>query len=107
MISCLVYLDHSSSPWLLSCIYAPHSRQRRSDFWSKLCELGNSFGGAWILLGDFNTILSHLDKCGGRDFGSTSHNEFTDFVHSNTLVDLGFVGNKYTWSNHRFWLGEL
>jgi hypothetical protein len=68
MISCLVYSDHSNSPWLLSYIYAPHSRQSRSVFWSKLCELGNSFGGHWILLGDFNTILSPLDKCGGRDF---------------------------------------
>lgn len=26
---------------------------------------------------------------------------FVDFVHSNALVDLGFVGNKFTWSNHR------
>jgi hypothetical protein len=25
----------------------------------------------------------------------------TDFVNSNALVDLGFVGNRFTWSNHR------
>jgi hypothetical protein len=31
----------------------------------------------------------------------SSHNEFTDFVNSNALVDLGFVGNRFAWSNHR------
>lgn len=56
---------------------------------------------------DFNTILSPLDKCGGRDFGSFSHNEFTDFVHSNALVDLGFIGNQYAWSNHHFGLANI
>jgi hypothetical protein len=63
--------------------------------------LGNSFGGPWLLLGDFNSILSPFEKSGGRNFGSSSHNDFVDFVHSNALVDLGFVGNKFTWSNHR------
>jgi hypothetical protein len=25
---------------------------------------------------------------------------FLDFVHSNAFIGLGFVGNKFTWSNH-------
>jgi hypothetical protein len=75
--------------------------QWRLDFWSFLSDLGTSFRGAWLLLGDFNSILSPSEKCGGHDFGSSSHNEFTDFVNSNALVDLGFVGNRFTWSNHR------
>lgn len=32
---------------------------------------------------------------------SPAHFDFLDFVHSNALIDLGFVGNKFTWSNHR------
>jgi hypothetical protein len=47
------------------------------------------------------SILFPFKKSGGRSFGSSSHNDFVDFVHSNALVDLGFVGNKFTWSNHR------
>ncbi|GLT69444.1 hypothetical protein SLA2020_415930 [Shorea laevis] len=100
-ISCLVYSEPSNNPWLLSCIYAPHTAQRRAVFWSHLTALGNSFGGAWLLLGDFNSILSSSEKSGGRCFGSSSHNDFADFVHSNALVDLGFIGNRFTWSNHR------
>jgi len=100
-ISCLVSSDGSNSQWLISCIYAPHMGLLRSDFWTNLTDLGNSFGGPWLLLGDFNSILSPFEKSGGRNFGSSSHIDFVDFVHSNALVDLGFVGNKFTWSNHR------
>lgn len=95
-ISYLVVADSPQRSWMISCVYAPHTLQCRSAFWSHLTNLDNSFGGARHLLGDFNAILSFADKCGGRSFGSTSHNDFSDFVRSNALVDLGFVGNKFT-----------
>jgi exonuclease III len=100
-ISCLVTSHPAPCSWMISCVYAPHTSTSRSIFWSELAQLGNSFGGAWLLLGDFNAILSSVEKCGGRRFGSSSHSDFVDFVHSNALVDLGYVGNKFTWSNHR------
>jgi hypothetical protein len=100
-ISCLVYSDPPSNPWLFSGVYAPHNSQRRVDFWNSLASLGNSFGGAWLLLGEFNSILSSFEKSGGRAFGSTAHSDFVDFVNFNALIDLGFVGNKFTWRNHR------
>ena len=60
--ACLVYYEPSHSPWLLSGIYAPHTSQRREIFWSILSSLGNSFGGAWLLMGDFNSILSEIGR---------------------------------------------
>jgi hypothetical protein len=100
-ISCLVYSNPSHNPWLISCIYAPYLPQRHAAFWEQLAGIGNSFGGSWLLLGDFNSILSPAEKSGGRPYGSFSHRLFEDFVHSNGLLDLGFNGNKFTWSNHR------
>jgi hypothetical protein len=64
--------------------------------------MGNSFGCPWLFLGDFNSILSPAEKFSGHPFGSLSHRHFEDFVHSNALIDLGFNGNKFTYSNHRF-----
>ena len=100
-IFCRMVSDPSPCSWLISCIYAPHSPQDRNSFWPTLTSVGSSFEGPWFLLGDFNAILSSVDKKGGRSFGSPFHFDFVDFVHSNALVDLGFVGNKFTWSNHR------
>jgi hypothetical protein len=99
-ISCLEVADSPQHSWIISCVYVPHTLLSQSAFWSHLSNLGNSFGGAWLLLGDFNVILSSADKCGGHSFGSTSRNNFAYFVHFYAPVDLGFVGNKFTWSNH-------
>ncbi|XP_059451122.1 uncharacterized protein LOC132181913 [Corylus avellana] len=96
-ISCLVFSHPSHCPWLFSFIYAPHIAERRSVFWSELTNLGNSFSGAWLLLGDFNSVLSPSES-GGRAFGSSSQNDFVDFIQSNALIDPGFVGNKFAWS---------
>ncbi|GLT54477.1 hypothetical protein SLA2020_276710 [Shorea laevis] len=60
-----------------------------------------------MVMGDLNAILSQADKVGGRVFVTTSSDPFFNFVHSNGLVDLGFVGNPYTWSNKRQGLANI
>jgi hypothetical protein len=100
-ISFLVYSDPASTPWLVTCAHAPSAGIDRSSFWSLLESTGDRFRGPWILIGDFNAILSSAEKKGGRNFGSPSHNFFVDFVHSNGLVDLGYSGNPFTWNNNR------
>ena len=62
---------------------------------------GNRFGGSWLLTGDLNAILSLEEKRGGRNFGSSSHNDFVDFVQDFGLVDLEYNGNPFTWCNKR------
>ena len=53
------------------------------------------------MIGDFNAILSSAEKKGGRNFGSSSHNVFVDFVHCNGFIDLVYSGNPFTWNNKR------
>ncbi|GLT65286.1 hypothetical protein SLA2020_377250 [Shorea laevis] len=100
-ISFLVFSDPTSTPWQITCAHAPSAGADRDDFWKLLADTGDRFRGSWLLIGDFNAILSSDEKQGGRNFGSSSHNVFVDFVHSNGLVDLGFSGNPFTWSNKR------
>jgi hypothetical protein len=85
-IACLVYSDPTHCPWLFSGIYAPPNSQSRDIFWFELSAMGNSFGGAWLLLGDFNSILSAAEKSGGREFGTSSHGNFVDFVNYNVVM---------------------
>ena len=55
----------------------------------------------WLVLGDFNEILSEEDKFGGRRLNLNRAIEFKDCIDSCNLLDLGFSGPKYTWSNLR------
>ncbi|KAK4385625.1 hypothetical protein Sango_2686500 [Sesamum angolense] len=52
-------------------------------------------------MGDFNAILSQQEKRGGRPFASASRNNLGDEIDACNLIDLGFVGPRFTWNNKR------
>lgn len=50
-------------------------------------------------MGDFNSILSEQEKFGGRTRLNSSASLFRQFLFDTGLVDLGFRGPAYTWTN--------
>lgn len=52
-------------------------------------------------MGDFNCINSQIDKSGGRPFACSSSGGIGALMDSNGLIDLGFSGYRFTWSNRR------
>nr|XP_023888165.1 uncharacterized protein LOC112000298 [Quercus suber] len=50
---------------------------------------------------DFNEVLTGEDKFGGRSINLNRALDFKDCLESCNLLDLGFSGPKYTWSNRR------
>jgi len=70
-------------------------------FWDNMMHLGANFSGPWLCICDFNMILSQQDKMGGLPYASSSTDFFHEFVNSFGMIDLGFIGNPFTWSNHR------
>jgi hypothetical protein len=46
-------------------------------------------------------ILSQSDKYGGRPYASSSTDAFHGFLDSFGMIDLGFSGNPFTWTNRR------
>nr|XP_011470317.1 PREDICTED: uncharacterized protein LOC105353179 [Fragaria vesca subsp. vesca] len=83
-----------SSPWLLSGIYASPCNTARGTLWSYLDSLAARIGLPWLLLGDFNELLSFADKIGGSNhyrFGGMQ-----DWVCRNGLIDMGYQGADFT-----------
>lgn len=59
-------------------------------------------GTPTVVARNFNCILGPKDKRGGRPFEEDiGSREFQHFLQTNGLVDLGFVGPRYTWYNNR------
>lgn len=50
----------------------------------------------WLILGDFNAIISPKDKKSDRSTGKRCK-FFGDFVNTCNLQDLGFIGSAFTW----------
>ncbi|XP_012842530.1 PREDICTED: uncharacterized protein LOC105962752 [Erythranthe guttata] len=63
-------------------------------------------GTPWLVGGDFNTILDASEKKGGLADISRMH-DFQDFVMQAELLDAGFIGNPFTWSNNRSGLNRI
>jgi len=80
------------------CLWTPLSN---FDFWTTLVVFGDNCDFPWLCIGDFNAITAQHDKLGGRPFPMFSRNTFSSFMNQFGMIDLGFSGNPYTWSNHR------
>lgn len=70
-------------------------------FWENLKNLSSNYKGPWLVAGDFNDILRQEEKFGGRKINRSRSSRFWSCVNFYNLVDLGFKGSRYTWSNHR------
>lgn len=54
----------------------------------------------WLCGGDFNEILKTHEKNGGRLRPYGQMESFREVLDECNLFDLGFVGNKFTWSKN-------
>lgn len=55
----------------------------------------------WVIAGDFNKPLLNKDKYGGRVVSSSRSLEFKECLDSCNMIDLGFLGPRFTWTNKR------
>jgi len=102
-ISAWCYSDPSHHPRLLSCIYGSPYYSSQAQFWDNIMSIGDKYYGPWLCIGDFHMILDQTNKSGGLPFASSSDDFFRTFMNDCGMVDLGYSGNSFTWSNHREW----
>jgi exonuclease III len=94
-----VKVRDSNSTWLLSAIYASPRRSERRVLWNNLSVIAALHSLPWVMVGDFNDILSSEEKWGGNRPSASRMAEFHACINSCSLIDLGFSGPKYTWTN--------
>ncbi|WOL16690.1 Endonuclease/exonuclease/phosphatase [Canna indica] len=99
-INCLFEMD-SNKIFLLSYLYASNNIRKRSFLWKILEEL-NIKEIPWMIAGDMNCILNRDEKRKGRPFvANFAVTEFCRFINKTGLLDAGFVGPSFTWTNKR------
>jgi hypothetical protein len=93
--------------WTLAGFYGPPYKTKQSKAWVNLHAFLDSIVGPWLCMGDFNTITMDSEKEGGRAGNSSSTNFLNDLMFDLGAIDLGFTGNKFTWSNKRWGRGSI
>ena len=100
-IHATVKVRESNLIWLISPIYASPRIAERKILWENLTQVAQLHNMPWLLLGDFNEILSSENKFGGRSINLNRALDFKECLDTCSLLDLGFSGPKFTWSNLR------
>ncbi|XP_058774345.1 uncharacterized protein LOC131648620 [Vicia villosa] len=53
----------------------------------------------WIVIGDYNNMLTCQDRIGGNPVAVTEYKELEDMIHRNGLFEAPSRGCHFTWSN--------
>ena len=91
----------SNLSWIFSAIYASPKNEERCILWNNLNKVAELHNKPWIMAGDFNKPLVQEDKFGGRGVSVNRSLAFKDCLDLCNMVDMGFFGPRYTWTNKR------
>ena len=91
----------SNLTWVLSSIYACPRLAERRLLWNNLSSIASLHHLPWLMVGDFNELLSCNDKQGGNPLNPRRVQLFKDCLDAYETVDLGFHGPKFTLVNKR------
>ena len=87
--------------WIFSAVYASPREVERNILWENLIKVAELHNKPWVIAGDFNEPLLDEDKFGGRPVSIHRSLLFKDCLDKCNMVDLGFSGPRYTWTNRR------
>lgn len=100
-IHVLLQVQSLPSSWLLSAIYDSPKFKNMCIMWENLKTISDHHDLSWILIGDFNEVLDESEKFGGNSLSVRKFREYREYMDHCSLLDLGFLGPKYTWTNKR------
>lgn len=97
-----VEIIEGTCKWTLVGFYGPPQTAKRKVIWEDLSALLESLKNPWVCFGDFNMIINDEEKVGGQVGSSSAATYLKEILFDLGAIDLGFAGNKFTWSNKRW-----
>ncbi|KAM3692992.1 hypothetical protein ACJW31_08G131500 [Castanea mollissima] len=89
------------SPWRIIGFYGYPEESHKHNSWNLLRYLHSRMSMPWVCIGDYNEILSSDEKQGRIEKAFPPMLAFWNTLAHCELMDLGFQGGKFTWSNGR------
>ncbi|XP_062021454.1 uncharacterized protein LOC133738034 [Rosa rugosa] len=95
-----IWTNDQAEPWRFTGIYGFAARADRCQTWSLINTLAcENCSLPWLMVGDFNEIWCQADKSGGPTRAVTAINQFQHTMINAGLLEMGYVGCRFTWSN--------
>ena len=100
-INGIIQNQNFATLWKFTGFYGHPDVNKRQEAWSLLQFLARLTPEPWLCIGDFNEVLTQLEKWGGRERPVKQMQDFQVTLEKCELSDMGFTGPKFTWSNSR------
>ncbi|XP_062016492.1 uncharacterized protein LOC133732898 [Rosa rugosa] len=89
----------SPEVWRFTGIYGYATRSQRWRTWELIRALAVNSTLPWLVVGDFNEVACRDDKSGGRPRAAAPMRLFRTTMAEAGLLDMGYYGSRFTWSN--------
>lgn len=97
----VIFLKDGNHHWRMTCYYGFPERTRRREAWEFIQLLANKSNLPWLIIGDFNDMLTAADKKGRHDHPTFLLDGFRRTIEDCALVELDLEGGNYTWEKSR------
>ncbi|GAA0159947.1 hypothetical protein LIER_16614 [Lithospermum erythrorhizon] len=87
-------------PFFLTVVYASCNVAERQNLWADIRSYAQN-STSWIVMGDFNALVSGDERIGFNAPDAMSMTDFTQCLLDCNLLDAGFVRSKFTRTNGR------
>ncbi|XP_056698434.1 uncharacterized protein [Spinacia oleracea] len=89
--------DHSDRGRIWIAVYGLHSIETRRSLWRELSSLSALNNLAWLVMGDFNSILYSGDRVNGNSVTNAETIDFETCLSQTDLTELKSCGHFYSW----------
>nr|GMD42480.1 uncharacterized protein LOC109178201 [Ipomoea batatas] len=89
--------NDTNNPWFYAVVYGSPTHHLRRRLWAELTVAKQNLHGSLLVAGDFNVVTNREDTDNYTTFSAQRSSEFAEWIHSEGLVDMGYIGPKFTW----------
>lgn len=95
------HVTYNNKSFYLSCVYGHPVQSERHYLWETLERISEQRSDEWMLIGDFNEILSNAEKIGGPLHEEWTFRDFRNMVSTCDLMDIRSRGDRFSWVEER------
>ncbi|XP_075081553.1 uncharacterized protein LOC142166363 [Nicotiana tabacum] len=85
-------------------VYGLHTIQDMKVLWEELNCITQTMSDPWLLMGDFNVVLSVEDRVNGTPIQEAKSRDFKNFLQVTGVMEMKVEGRTFAWTNNHVYI---